>query len=116
MELKWFNILIEIGFFLVLALLYYVYQKKKIIRFDKMEIFQMADEFSIKLNYFLDAHKAAPNYELLNQLCSEVEKAIEQNEFDKLHPLLGQMNELLPTELSTISSQLIETIENHNKL
>lgn len=116
MELKWFNILIEIGFFLVLALLYYIYQKKKIIRFDKMEIFQMVDEFSIKLNYYLDAHKASQNYQPLNLLCSEIETAIELNEFDKLLPLLNQMKDKLPLELRDISSQIIETIENHNKL
>lgn len=116
MELKWVNILIEIGFFLGLALLYYIYQKKKIIRFDKIEIYQMVEDFTIQIHYFLENQKTNPNRELINELIVKLEKCLENDMLDNLPSYLEQISKLIPRDLNERAMHILETIDTHKKL
>lgn len=56
----WLKLTLEMGFLLLLGVLYYLYQRKRVIRQAQDEVCYLLDELLFKLNHFLEEN---PNHE-----------------------------------------------------
>ena len=113
MEANWFNILIEVGFFLFLALLYYLFQKKRIIRADINDVFHKLEQLTYDLNHFLDSYTDQQLVKDSNKVLDELER--EEITLPEIKQLLENLPANLPTEILQFRDEVIEQLNFHCK-
>lgn len=113
MEANWFNILIEVGFFLFLALLYYLFQKKRIIRADINDVFHKLEKLTYDLNHFLDSSTDQQLVKDSNKVLDELER--EEITLPEIKQLLENLPANLPTEILQFRDEVIEQLNFHCK-
>lgn len=106
-------ILIEITFVLALAGLYYWFQRKRIIRFDILELYQEVDQILYKLNHFLDKKQKEALYPSLNSYLESLEKSLEDSELDQLYEQLKNPPSEVPFEIQQDIAQAKKKLEFH---
>lgn len=89
MEDKWLGYLIEAGILLFLALLYYLFQRKRIIQVDKDEIFQIADFIYGEIEN-IEKEKALSAE--VKQLKSELYANLDKADFEAIQVQIRAMN------------------------
>lgn len=108
----WLNILIDIGVLAFIGLLYYFYQKRRIIRVSHEMILYDLNDFRFKLNEFIEKNATHPQLEHLQDLATNIDQIYETQQFDSFHQLLDYQN-TLPEELSKTLLALDSQIKDH---
>lgn len=109
----WFNLIIEMGVLAFLGLLYYFYQKRKIIRFDKEEIFELVGEVTYELNHFLEEKKEEAFYNTLNIFCTQLEECSENSSIQQLHEILKELPSNIPEKIKIKVQEIKIRLEFH---
>jgi hypothetical protein len=110
MDYDMINILIEVAGFGLLGLLYYTWQKKRIIRADVSDIFHQLDKLTFDLNHYLEDHKNKSFYYEINKTVEAIEK---ERELPKLKELLLRIPADFPLEILKQKEELLEQIDFH---
>lgn len=106
------NIFIEVAAFCLLGLLYYIWQKKRILRADINDIFHQLDKLTYDLNHYLDANKNESFYNDINKIIEDIEK---EQDLARLKEHLLRIPIELSSEISNQRNTLIEQINFHCK-
>lgn len=112
METNWTNIAIDIGVLSFIGLVYYFYQKRRIIRISKEEILYALHEFRLKINEFADLSKDSSQYEQIKNFTDLFENELQAQNLEGFL-LLKNKASYLDSELSDKFHQILFKIEDH---
>ena len=104
---NWLTIIIEIGILAFILLLYYVFQRRRIIHRDIEEIFLVTDDIIYKIHQYLDNKQGEGHYQELNNFVTSLEKCTEQHSIEELIKALM----IRPSHLPTDINQRIEVLD-----
>jgi O6-methylguanine-DNA--protein-cysteine methyltransferase len=76
---QWLYVLIDIGVLGFFALLYYIYQKRRIIYYSEVEFRLELESLIDNLHYYLEENKDHNQFTQINQFVSQLEKYLEKN-------------------------------------
>jgi hypothetical protein len=96
----WLNIAVELSILCFFGFLYYIFQKKRIIRLDTHEVFIIVDELVYELNQYLDGREKENEYTELNQLTIELEEIFKEASIEKLKNLMSKDQPKLPQAIN----------------
>ncbi len=94
----WTHVAIDLGLLCFFGFLYYLWQKKRIIRVSKEYILIDLNEFNLNINEYADEHKDSANYQLLNSFTNKLEDAIKIESLDDVLSLRNAANNCLTQE------------------
>jgi SET domain-containing protein len=80
----WINLIIEMGVLALLGFLFYIFQRRRIVRFDIEEILESLENLTYDLNHFLEDNKTKSFYKELDTFCKKVELANENNSLPEM--------------------------------
>jgi hypothetical protein len=112
MSNTWTNILIEMGILCFLGFLYYIFQRRRIVRFDQEEILESLANLTYDLNHFLEEHKAEIFYKELDEFCKNVELANENQSLPEIiHVFQDASYNGMPKELKVKFEEIKSKLE-----
>lgn len=114
MEHIW-TILIEFAFLGLVAFCYYLYQKNKILRNDKIDIFQTLDEMITDIKKFIEKDEKLENKNELNTFVTKLEEVNESQNYVELVLLLKSPPSNLSEEFTDSFPSIIEQVQFHIK-
>ena len=104
------RISLEMGLLTFLGVLYYLFQRGRIIRNDLAEIYHLIEKYIFHINDFLDDKKNESYYQELNAYAEKLERLNEAGDIHVLYSFLEKVPNGLPKELEadleTIMTQL----------
>ena len=108
----WINILIEMGILCLLGFFYYLFQRRRIVRFDQEEILESLANLTYDLNHFLEENKTKNFYKDLDQFCKDVELANENQSLPEMINVFHQASFTgMPTELKNKFEEIKSKLE-----
>lgn len=108
----WLNILIDIGILSCIGLLYYFYQKKRIIKNSYQFILENLQHFRYSLNEYVEQMNESDNYQALREFSDQFEVIYQNNELESFSGLLKKQ-QLLSKELKNQLNLLNDQITDH---
>lgn len=106
----WWNILIELGGLAVLGFLYYIFQKRRIIRRSHLSILEDLEHFRFDLNNYIEKQKNLNNHTAeLQQFSNQYEDIFQEqaiDHFSQLMPLKNCLPQHLQEKLEHIDLQI----------
>lgn len=107
----WLNILIDIGILSLIGLMYYYYQKKRIIRVSHENILSDLESYRFKVNEYVDARKNEENYQRLKEFSDHFEKIYTDQNLEGFNELLNKQDLLsnkLKEQLNALNAQIVD--------
>jgi uncharacterized membrane protein YgaE (UPF0421/DUF939 family) len=95
---KLYAILIEIGLLCVLGILYYFFQKRRILKHAKNELLYAFEDFLYDLNVFLEENKTDQSYQQIQKFIEDTEVFVSQQKTEKLCQYLKENDFNAPNE------------------
>lgn len=114
MEHVW-TILIEFAFLGLVAYGYYIYQKRKILRNDKINIYETLTEMIIDMDTSIKKEESSKCRDELSFYTSQLKEVNEEQNFQKLVELLGSPPNKLGQEFTDSFPSIIDQVSFHIK-
>lgn len=100
----------EMGVFAFFGLLYYIFQRRRIIHHSISEMFYILDAAIFKTHEFLDDKKNEPFYTKVNDFNLELEKINTRDDLPQLEKLLtnipNELSDEIQMELKDVKSRI----------
>jgi len=112
----WLNILIDISILAFVGLLYYFYQKRRIIQISKADILADLESYRLKLNEFAETQQEKHEFDLINELCEKVDDYCQTQNlqaFCKLDINEHILNAGLVEDFELICDKITDFLESH---
>ena len=107
------NILIEAGVLIFLGLVYYFWQRSRIIRNDLFETYSQLDKFFYDIEEFLKEDDNLNKYPKLSEQILEMKNFLDEKQLDRIYSHLSELNRSLPEMILKDIESLKEKIEFH---
>ncbi len=102
----WLTVLIELGVLAFFGLLYYIIQKRRILRKDKEDIFYLLEQLIYELHHFLEENKQQNFYSDLNKICLNLELQLENKTLNEIQSSLNQIDTPVPEKIQELINKL----------
>jgi hypothetical protein len=109
------QILLELGVLCFFGFLYYLWQRRKIIRNDIYDIYQQLDHLVYNINEFLKEDNNAVDFKDLAQFNLALENAIKSDDLSSISKSVSTKVDKIPEEIQTDIAKLSEQINFHTK-
>lgn len=96
---KFYSILIDLGVLGLFGLLYYILQRRRILRASSFEAKERIQEFLYNLHSFLDGKESSKSYAALDGYARELESAANESDLKILEQKIREMPGELPQDL-----------------
>ena len=107
----WLNILIDIGILSLIGLMYYFWQKKRIIRVSHEAIVHDLENFRLKLNEFVQSMVNNEGYQVLKNFSDQFEELFQTGDiegFDELSKQDRYLSSELKNDLKALNDQITD--------
>lgn len=111
--MPWLNISIDIGILALMGLLYYFYQRKKILKVSKEMILTDLEQFRIVLNEYAEQQKESDKYHSINKFCEKYDLYYQEaslNDFLTIQDESRCLSKNLKQDFSDLCIQITEHI------
>ena len=107
---SWWNVLVEAAVLVFFGLLYYFWQKRRIISRDTIEVFEKVHQLTLTLNSYLDGKENESYYQRLNDFTTQLELALKEESIDQIIEAMkmdqGQLTEDITKQITEINHHL----------
>ena len=114
MENIW-TLVAEFAFLGLIAYGYYLYQKSKIIRNDKIEIFETVDEMVNDLDAFINTEQSSSTTDRLKEFSKSLRESNDARNYEKMSLLLKSPPACLPDTFSNAFPSIDNQVSFHIK-
>ena len=104
---SFYSILIDLGVLAFFGLLFYYFQRRRIIKHSKYEIRELLQKFIFDLHVYLDDKQRESDYKKLNQYAEDLEKLLPREDILNLKDQLTPPKEL-PENMQREIEQIIQ--------
>lgn len=108
---NWSDILIDIGILSSVGMMYYFYQKRRIIRVSHEAIIGDLEMYRFKLNEFVQSMADTQNYQIVKHFSDQFEVLFQNQDLENFAKLLNQdkcLSDELKDELKALNDQIAD--------
>lgn len=105
----------ELAVLAFFGLLYYIWQRRKIIRVDLAELYQSIDEFTFNITEFLNEEDNRAKYPKLIQINKDIHTALQLRELKTIQGHFEEINFTVPSEIEEDIAKIKSQIQFHLK-
>ncbi len=107
------KILAELAFLALLAILYYFFQRHRILRNDKREIYKSLHEMIIDIHQFLEENQDIRHHDKITSFVADLEKFNEAKDYESLSLITKEAPSFLPNKFSDSFASFHDQIRFH---
>lgn len=111
---SWLNIIIDIGVLAFIGLLYYFFQKRRIIKVTHEMIIQDLSEYRLKVNEFIEQKVKSKELNKLQEFADLLDKIYQTQDLESFHHLIQYqdiLSQKLSNQLSELNNQVIDLLQ-----
>jgi hypothetical protein len=111
----WINIAIDIGVLAFAGLLYYIYQRRRILRHSLFQIEDALDKFHYHTNEYAEEMMKTPEYDNINSICEILDDYFQNKNLEQVLKISEKIS-YLPNPLQEEYKQIADKILDHLKV